>query len=240
MLKIRGLRKAFLDEAGRKRPVLMGVDLDVASGAVVGLSGGNGTGKSTLLRAIAGRIVPDDGVVSLGGDDLGKTPWEVRAKLIGVVEQDTYKAIASDLEVGDILALADARRRGLKLRRVSSEGAFQRLDGYDEEMARFLISRRESLSRELSGGQRQLLALAAACLGEPLLLLLDEHLASLDAVFLAMADRLLSAVVQKGEVSVLVVAHDDEWLRANCSAVFKLEDGRVTLRRALSGPDQKP
>lgn len=230
MLKLTDIAKRFDQATGEPLNVLCGASLSVMRRDIVALIGPNGCGKSTLLNLIAGDIQPDSGTIELNGRDLLTWPTYRRCRLIGRVHQDSYKAIAGDLSVGEILAIAGRRGRSLSLGFPNSKAALAVLQDISPGVARFVAERERFLAAGLSGGQRQLLALAIAVLGSPYVLLLDEHTTSLDEQYRLLADELVQQFVRRFERSAVVAVHDYDWVLATCSVVADMREGRIYRR----------
>jgi simple sugar transport system ATP-binding protein len=197
-VEMRGIRKSFgaLD-------VLQGVELTVGRGEVVGLVGDNGAGKSTLMKMLAGAVVPDAGEIRVDGAALtGSGPRAARAAGIEMVYQDL--ALCNDVDVAGNLFL------GREIYRPFS----RRLDHtrMHEEAARDLaslhirISDTRQLVANMSGGQRQAIAIARAVTFEPKVLVLDEPTAALAAREVEMTLQLIRDVSSRG-VSVVLITH---------------------------------
>ena len=151
--------------------ILKGVGLSVDPGEVVCIIGPNGAGKSTLLKAIAGLLQPSEGSIRLRDQDLtGRPARDVAREGIAFVPQEMNvfptMSIRENLEIGGYVAPDRTRER------------------IDAAFARFpiLAERRRSAARTLSGGQRQILAMAMALMVEPEVLMLDEPSAGLSPV----------------------------------------------------------
>jgi len=179
MIRVEGLVKAYGQGDGEVR-ALDGLDLTVRQGRFIVVAGANGSGKSTLLGAVAGTVRPDRGRVWIGDDDVTDRPVSRRAPLIGRVFQDPCLGTAPAMTVAENLRLAATRGRARTLR--LGIGAAER-GRYRETLAGLgmtLESRLDSPAAQLSGGQRQALAMLMAVWRTPQVLLLDEHTASLD------------------------------------------------------------
>jgi ABC-2 type transport system ATP-binding protein len=162
VISVHGLTKRF-----GPRTVVDHIDLDVAQGRICGFLGPNGSGKTTTLRMICGLLIPDDG----GGEVLGldlKTQRRAIKQQIGYMTQKF--GLFSDLSIAENLEFI-ARVYGLDNRKQRVEQALEQLG---------LASRATQLAGKLSGGWKQRLALAAAVLHEPRILLLDEPTAGVD------------------------------------------------------------
>jgi branched-chain amino acid transport system ATP-binding protein len=164
LLQISGLRAAY-----GKKEILRGVSLSVARGELVAVIGPNGAGKSTLLKAVAGLLPAHSGSVRLGGYDIVGLPAHERSKL-GIAYAMQNGRVFPNLTVEENLQLATA---------VFSDGTFERGLVRVSSLFPELNSRMGTRAGFLSGGLRQILAMALAVIREPVLLLLDEPSAGL-------------------------------------------------------------
>lgn len=177
----------------RHQPILRGVDLELDRGLVL-LLGPNGHGKSTLLKILAGVERPDVGRVWVSGHDMWRQEAAARRRLAYVPEQPDVTPYAS---IEDVLNLA-AALRGEPLTRVPE---ILEEVGLDAQLARRSI-------RQLSKGQRRRALLAAALLGRPPILLLDEPLDALDR---GLRENLCRRLQERAEDGlVVVVTHEIE------------------------------
>jgi ABC-type multidrug transport system ATPase subunit len=194
---------------GPGEPVLAGVDLQIGPGLTL-LVGPNGCGKSTLLKLAAGVEQPDSGRIEVGGHDLWKAEVAARRHLAYVSEQPDLTPYAT---VGEILDLV-RRLRGEPKERVAEVLDFVKLG----KLAHRSV-------RQLSMGQRRKAVLAAALIGTPRHVLLDEPLETMDRGarddILAWIDRLLAA-----GAAVLVVSHDLEPFTPRAARALTVCDGR--------------
>src|SRR5262249_13100819 len=148
--------------------VLKGVDLTIERGEIVSVIGPNGAGKSTLLKVVAGILTPSRGTVTFGDRPIhGRPAREISALGVAFVpqEQNVFPTmtVRENLEIGGYVDPAGAR--------VRIEAILERFP--------VLYDKRRHAARTLSGGQRQILAMAMALMVEPMLLLLDEPSAGL-------------------------------------------------------------
>ncbi len=228
-LRVRGLR-VELPGRGGAVPVLDGVDLRIGAGECVALVGESGSGKTTLALACAG-LLPEgsrvEGRIELGGRDvteLRDRDWDaLRGAAIGFVFQEPSLAldpvmrvgrqVAESLEVHGIARGDEARRRVVAL------------------LAECGLPRPEALLHEvphrLSGGMRQRVALAAALVAEPRLLVADEPTTALDASLRAHVLRLLERRRRERGLSVLLVSHDLASVGRHADRIVVLYAGRV-------------
>jgi ABC-2 type transport system ATP-binding protein len=202
-------------------PVLADVDVEVASGLTL-LLGPNGCGKSTVLKLASGVERPDAGRIEIDGHDLWRDEVAARRGLAYVSEQPDLTPYAT---VREILLLV-CRLRGEPRQRVDEALELVRLTGLAHRSV-----------RELSMGQRRRAVLAAARIGTPRHVLLDEPLEAMDRGaredILAWIDRLLAA-----GSTVLVVSHDLEPFAARVTRALTVQDGRCTAVDALPGDSE--
>ncbi len=183
------------------------VDLELERGTFTVVVGTNGSGKSSLLNAIAGSLPLAGGRVYLDGREVTHWTEHRRARLIGRVFQNPFTGTASDLSVAENLALA-AGRGGQRLLRPAL-GRDQRR-ATREQVARLGMSLEDRLDLPmglLSGGQRQALTVLMATIVPPTLLLLDEHTAALDPRSAEQVIRLTQAAIAADGLTTLMVTH---------------------------------
>jgi len=176
-------------------PVLRGVSIQVPAGSLVALVGGNGAGKTTLLRTCSGLLSPTAGTVVLDGEDLAGVRVEDRVRR-GLAHVPEGRGVVTELTVDENLRLGGLWRR---------DPADLRL-ALDEMYALFepLARRRTSPGHQLSGGERQMLALARALVARPRVLLLDEPSLGLAPLVVAQIMRVLRERCDSTGLTVLL------------------------------------
>ncbi|MEU9020500.1 ABC transporter ATP-binding protein [Actinomadura sp. NPDC048394] len=160
MLEVAGLTAGY----GAVR-ALDGVDLAVEEGSLTAVLGANGAGKTTLLRTVSGLLRPRAGRIALDGRDLARLPVEEIVRL-GVAHVPQSGGVITELTVEENLRLGGLYRRDRR--------ALARRVAQIYELFPPLEPRRSRAAATLSGGERQMLALARALTGAPRLLLVDE------------------------------------------------------------------
>jgi ABC-2 type transport system ATP-binding protein len=216
ILEVVSLAKAY-----RRRPVLHGVTLTVLPGEAIAVIGPNGAGKSTFLGCVTGERVPDSGRVRVCGVDPLSDPAGA-AQCMGFVPEHPF--LYGELTVGETLRFVAEVRR---LERAAAETEAERL------LDHFGLAGAEGVfCRELSQGMSRKLALIAALLHGPRLLILDEVFNGLD---LPSAERLVEELDSRREdgASVLLSSHDLQLLAKWCDRGLLLApDGWDVLEEA--------
>jgi branched-chain amino acid transport system ATP-binding protein len=212
-LTIEGLTVGYGDGA----PVLDGLDLEVADGGVVALLGANGAGKTTLLRALLGLVPVRAGRVLLDGVDLTALRTEDRVRR-GLALVPEGRGVVVELTVAENLRLGALWRYPGRGAPAAREAAVARMYELFEPLAR----RRDAPGHTLSGGERQMLALARALVARPDVLLLDEPSLGLAPLVVA---QLLGVLRDQAEATGLTVLLAEQ----NVTGALSVADRGVVL-----------
>ncbi len=222
ILLLEGVSKGYWRKDGGADAIaaLSGVNLAVPRGTIQGVIGFSGAGKTTLLRCISGLEKPDEGRVVVAGMDLAHLDGEAQRlalRQIGVVFQHLNllhsRTVAGNIGLG--LELAGRSKQEIE-------------DRVAELMAWFgLEEKAKQYPSQLSGGQRQRVAVARALALKPAVLLTDEPTSALDNETTTSVLNLLRRVRDEFGVTVLLITHDLEAVRALCDRVAVLEAGKV-------------
>jgi branched-chain amino acid transport system ATP-binding protein len=197
--------------------VLFDVSLRVEPGEVVLLTGRNGAGKSTTLKAIMGLLPDRQGRIALDGRDVSLLQAHHLSRLgIGWVPED--RRIFADLTVNENLEVG-RRVRADGRRRWSPQGIF--------ELFPNLAGMGSRPAGRMSGGEQQMLAIARTLMGNPFMLLLDEPSEGLAPAILDMLARALHTLRHEG-VSVLLAEQNVRFAERVASRAYLLETGRIT------------
>ena len=203
---------------------LTDVNLRLARSEVLGLIGDNGAGKSTLLKILCGFQQPDSGRIVLRGEEVTfKSVDHARSLGVDAVYQDL--ALINELTVYHNMFLKRERVRwpllnNKSMRRLSKE--------YLANMGVGIPSVDVQVAK-LSGGQRQAIAVARSVYSDAKILLLDEPLAAMGAKEAAMILDLVRDLKRRGEVSVIIIAHNYGQVLEVCDRVNLLQHGEITL-----------
>ncbi|HKF59299.1 MAG TPA: ABC transporter ATP-binding protein, partial [Blastocatellia bacterium] len=191
------------------------VSLEIAEGELFVLLGASGSGKTSILRMIAGLSIPDAGRILLHGRDVTNLPPQHRGA--GFVFQNyslfRHMTVAENIEFG------------LTVRKVSVPERSEKRDKLLELVGLTGFGRR--YPQELSGGQQQRVALARALAYEPSVLLLDEPFGALDVKIRTQLRRSLKEIQQELRVTTVLVTHDQEEAFELADRIAVIERGRV-------------
>jgi ABC-type Fe3+/spermidine/putrescine transport system ATPase subunit len=217
LLELKAIQKTFHDAAGGHWLLADGLNLQVAAGETVAVLGPSGTGKSTLLKMIAGLEPLDGGSVWFEGVEITRTPPERRG--FALMFQDF--ALFPHLNVQDNVAF------GLVEQRVSRAAARQQAQ---DMLARFGLGQHAAHKvTTLSGGEQQRVALARALITAPRLLLLDEPFSALDAELRSNLREDFRQRIAEAGIATVLVTHDEAEARAMAQRGFRLVDGRLQV-----------
>ncbi|GAA2526683.1 ABC transporter ATP-binding protein [Winogradskya humida] len=215
------LRTESLTAGYGAAPVLHEVDLDVNTGSITAVLGANGAGKTTLLRTLSGLLPATHGRVLLDGKDLRGVRVEEMVRR-GVAHVPEGRGVVTELTVDENLRLGGLWRKD----RADVRKAMTEVYELFEPLAR----RRKFPGHQLSGGERQLLALGRALVGRPRLLLLDEPSLGLAPKITAQIMTLLGTLRDRSGLTVLLVEQNVRGALAIADEAVVLALGRVVTR----------
>jgi lipoprotein-releasing system ATP-binding protein len=219
-LEARGLEKTFVGGDGSELHILRGIDLSIASGEAISITGASGAGKSTLLHLLGVLDRPTAGSVLVEGRDVAgladETLAEIRNRHIGFVFQFHHllrefsaleNVMMPALVAGNERHEAEARARAL----LTEVG---------------LAERATHKPRQLSGGEQQRVAVARALVNEPLVVLADEPSGNLDNATSQRLHDLLFELRERRAVALVIVTHNRD-LAARADRMLILREGRL-------------
>jgi ABC-type sugar transport system ATPase subunit len=222
VLEVRGVTKSFGALA-----VLRGINLALRQGEVLGLVGDNGAGKSTLVKILSGFHAPDGGEVLIEGQRASLTSVEsARAQGIETVYQDL--ALIPQLPVYQNLFLGHEVTSFGPLRLLNKREMRKLARQYLDDI-NVNVPSMDAEAADLSGGQRQAIAVARAVRAARKILLLDEPLAAMGARESRLIIDLVKDLASSGRVSIIVIDHNYAHLFELCDRLNVMNVGRITL-----------
>lgn len=229
MLQLNHIAKYYFRGTPNEVAALNDVTLEIRDGDFISVIGSNGAGKSTLLKTIAGLILSDQGTILLQGRQITHEPVYRRAMHIGRIAQDPNESTCAVMTIEENLAMAARRGQRRGLRRAVTSGNRADFRRALSEMGLGLEARLARRVGTLSGGQRQALALLMATLAQPKLLLLDEHLASLDPKTAELVMQLTNKLVTEHRLTTLMVTHNMNQALRWGNRLIMMHEGRTIL-----------
>ena len=210
LIQIRGLRKTFGSVTA-----VAGITLDIESGEFITLLGPSGSGKTTVLRMIAGFENPDEGVITLGEEEITHLP---------PFDRDV-NTVFQDYALFPHMTIQENVEYGLRTRKVAKvERARQALEAITSVKLAHVADR---LPHQLSGGQRQRIALARALVLRPKVLLLDEPLGALDRQLREEMQIELKRIQREAGITFIFVTHDQEEAMRMSDRIVVFNEGRI-------------
>jgi lipopolysaccharide export system ATP-binding protein len=206
-----------VEKSYKKRLVVRGVTLAVGRGESVGLLGPNGAGKTTVFYMITGLVPPDQGTITIDGQDVTRLPMYQRARLgIGYLPQEAsiFRGLTVEQNIMAVLELVEpsAKQRRMRLDSLLDEFGITRL--------------RKSPSIALSGGERRRCEIARALASGPSFMLLDEPFAGIDPIAVGDIQELVRHLTERG-IGVLITDHNVRETLSLIDRAYIIYDGQV-------------
>ena len=215
VIHVKGLKKSFGD-----KEVLKDIDLDVYKGENVVILGRSGTGKSVTIECIVGMLLPDEGEVTVFGDEVAemneKQLKELRMK-IGFLFQSG--ALYDSMTVRENLEFPLTRVLKMRDNAEIDRRVEEVLDGVD------LMEAIDKMPSELSGGMRKRLGLARTLIVMPEIMLYDEPTTGLDPITSREISHLILKMQKKYKTTSIIITHDMECAEVTADRVLVMNDG---------------
>lgn len=230
LLQLREVSKIFSKGTIDEVTALDNVSLDVNAEGFVTIIGSNGAGKTTLLNLIAGVYPPErGGKIIVSNRDITNLSEHKHAQYVGRVYQDPHIGTAAKMTIEENLSLAMLRGRSRGLSIAINKQYREQFRSVLAPLGLGLEDRLNTLVGTLSGGQRQALALVMATMSRPALLLLDEHIATLDPKTARMVLELTEMVVQREKMTTIMVTHNMEHALHYGNRLIMMHKGRIVV-----------
>jgi len=230
LLKLKRISKVFSKGTVDQVRALDKIDLDVDAEDYIAIIGSNGAGKTTLLNIIAGVYPPENGGKIIVNDrNISGLSEYRRARYVGRVYQDPHVGTAAKMSIEENMAMALLRGQPRGLRVATNK---QRRELFCAALAPLglgLENRLGALVGTLSGGQRQALALVMATLSKPAILLLDEHVATLDPRTAQIVLDLTEMLVKREKMTTIMVTHNMELALRHGNRLIMMHKGRIVV-----------
>jgi len=230
ILELTDVKKVFARNTVDEVTALRGASLKVHDQDFITIIGSNGAGKSTLLNIVAGVYPPEwGGKVIIGGNDVTGLPEYKRAAFVSRVWQEPRAGTAGNLTIEENISLAFRRGERKGIQKATSK---QLRKLFREELTTLGLGLEDRLNTPvgtLSGGQRQALALVMATIGKPAILLLDEHIATLDPKTAATVLGLTDTIINRDKLTAMMVTHNMELALRHGNRLIMMHKGRIIV-----------
>lgn len=237
MLELNNITKIFNAGTVDETTLFDNFSFKVNRGEFVAVIGSNGSGKTTLLNLACGTIRPESGNVIFGGNDITRLPEHKRAKYIGRVLQDPRMGTCGNLTITENMALADNKNRSFGLGAGVSKKRIEYYKTLLEACGMGLENRMNVQVGNLSGGQRQAIALIIASMTDIDLLVLDEHTAALDPKSSETLMEITDKIVKEKNLTTLMVTHNLRFAVEYGSRMVMMHEGKCVLD--IDGEEKK-
>lgn len=229
MLKLNNIKTVFNKGTVDETTLFDGFKLNVDKGEFVSVIGSNGSGKTTMLNLICGSLFPDGGSVEFDGRNITKMPEYKRARFLGRVFQDPKLGTCEGLTILENMSLADNKNKAYNLLPALNKRRFDYYRTLLEECELGLENRMNVPVGNLSGGQRQALALVIANMTKIDMLILDEHTAALDPKSSEIIMKLTDKFVKKSGITTMMVTHNLRFAIEYGSRLIMMHEGHCVL-----------
>lgn len=230
VLQLEDVKKIFSRGTIDEVVALAGINLDVHDQDFVTVIGSNGSGKSTLLNIIAGVFPPErGGKVVISGYDVTNLAEYKHAAYTGRVWQEPEVGTARKMTIEENLAMAVMRGQSRGLRAASNKQLRGLFRNALAPLELGLEDRLNAAVGTLSGGQRQALSLVMATISKPAILLLDEHIATLDPKTAQTVLKLTDMIVEREKTSTIMVTHNMEIALKYGNRLIMMHQGLIVV-----------
>ncbi len=232
MLELKGICKNYNPGSVNEICLFRDFDFTVQEGEFVSVVGSNGSGKTSVLNIICGSIDADKGQIFVNGQDIRGQKDFQRHRHIGRVYQDPSKGTCPGMTILENLSLADNKGKPYNLGRGINK---QKIEVYREMLRPLNLGLEDKLGvpvKNLSGGQRQALALLMATMNPIDFLILDEHTAALDPKTAEIIMELTDRVVKEKKVTTIMVTHNLRYAVEYGSRLIMMHEGRIILDKS--------
>ena len=231
MLELKNIYKTFNEGTVNESKLFSDFNLKVEKNDFVSIVGNNGSGKTSLINIICGSLDIDKGQIIVKGEDITKKKDFLRYQNIGRVYQDSSMGTCREMTVLENIALADNKGKSYNLGRGTRKN---RISYYKESLSKLNLGLENKLNikvGELSGGQRQGMALLMATMTPIEFLILDEHTAALDPKTADIVMELTCKVVREKNITTIMVTHNIKYALEYGNRIIMLNQGRIALDR---------
>lgn len=228
MLNLININKKFRTLTGEK-VLFKDFNIRIGEGEFVSIVGSNGCGKTSLFNIICGNLLPEQGEIFLKEKNITKTPIFKKAKRIGRVFQDPAMGVCPSMTVLENLSLAVNKNKPFNLTFCINK---KNKDFFKNKLSEFSLGLENCLDTkagDLSGGQKQALALLIATITDIDILILDEHTAALDPSASYTIMEITKKIVEEKKITALMITHDLKHSVNYGNRLIMMHEGKIVL-----------
>lgn len=238
MLKLENIHTSFNKGTVDEMTLFDGFEFTVNKGDFISVVGSNGSGKTTLLNLICGTVTPDSGKIVFNGKDITALPEHKRSRFIGRVFQEPKAGTCPELTVLENFALADNKNKFFGLGAAINK---RRVEYYKELLSTCNMGLEDRINTpigNLSGGQRQAIALVIAGMTKVDLLILDEHTAALDPKSAETVMELTDRLVHDNNLTAVMVTHNLRFAAEYGNRLIMMDKGHIIMDKCGAEKDR--
>ncbi|MGN0776688.1 MAG: ABC transporter ATP-binding protein [Candidatus Ventricola sp.] len=237
MLELKNIVKIYQGGTVNETCLFDGFSLSIPDKQFVCVVGSNGSGKTSLLNIICGSIPIDDGEIFIGGENITRMPEHRRHRRIGRVYQDPARGTCPSMTILENMSMADNKGKPFNLMPCVNR---KKTEEYRALLAQLGLGLEDKMGVKvgnLSGGQRQAMALLMSTMTPIEFLILDEHTAALDPKTAEIIMQLTGRIVAQKQLTTIMVTHNLRYAVEYGDRLLMMHQGRAELD--LSGEDRR-
>lgn len=229
MLKLQNINKTYNMNKENENILFKDFNVTINKGDFITIVGSNGSGKTTLFNIINGTILPDDGYIYLDNVNITSMPEYKRSSFISRVFQDPKAGTCPTMTILENMSLADNKSKNFNLNWGINK---KRIEFYKQQLYLLNLGLENKLDvkvGELSGGQRQSLALLMSTIVSPRLLLLDEHTAALDPKTSENIMKLTQNLIYSKKITAIMITHNLKYAVKYGNRIIMMHKGKIII-----------
>lgn len=229
MLELKNIYKTYGQGTNNQSSLFYDFNLTINKSEFVSIVGSNGSGKTSLLNIICGSIPIDKGQIIVGGKDITDLKDFIRYNTIGRVYQDPSMGTCPDMTILENMSLSDNKGKPFNLSIGTNK---KRIDYYRQALEQLNLGLENKINTkvgELSGGQRQAMALLMSTMTPIEFLILDEHTAALDPKTADVIMELTTKIVGEKKITTIMVTHNLRYAIKYGNRLIMMNQGKIAL-----------